>query len=273
MKKQQKSPFMVQNILKKEIGPKSGLKIKGAKQLQGMVHFPASFGTLEKINKLMYAKGMLLSISDPTTLRDMEAYTVVYQAMQPTFPSIPKFKRKMDFGAQAMKAISKTTVSHPCLYADIQGKDLVLDPLAAGMYTMSKAPVYFTVFTSLQDYRILTKNMLKNVDVMIRVERLLYALAIMGYDPSQITMMDIVYHMQTLECKLLKLSNITKTLPPWRIQKAKDALRESSRRDFEMRWPAPTWLREMSSNILSSKRLDAYSYSESVCPLYNSVPY
>lgn len=273
MKKQQKSPFMVQNILKKEIGPKSDLKIKGAKQLQGMVHFPASFGTLEKINKLMYAKGMLLSISDPTTLRDMEAYTVVYQAMQPTFPSIPKFKRKMDFGAQAMKAISKTTVSHPCLYADIQGKDLVLDPLAAGMYTMSKAPVYFTVFTSLQDYRILTKNMLKNVDVMIRVERLLYALAIMGYDPSKITMMDIVYHTQTLECKLLKLSNITKTLPPWRIQKAKDALRESSRRDFEMRWPAPTWLREMSSNILSSKRLDAYSYSESVCPLYNNVPY
>lgn len=271
--KQQKSPFVVQDILRKELGPKNGLKIKGAKRLQGMVHFPATFGTLEKINKLLFAKGMITTISDPVALRDMEAYTMVYQVMPPTFPSIPRFRRKQEFGTRAMKAVHQASIAHPCLYADMQGKDLVLDPLAAGLYTLSKSPVYFTIFPSLQNYRVLTKNMLKNVDVMVRVERLMYALAIMGYDPSQVQMLDIVYHTDTLECRLLKLSNITKVLAPWRIQKAKDALRESKRREFEMMWPAPSWIRQMSSNILSSKRLESYLYSESTCPLYNSVSY
>jgi hypothetical protein len=268
-----KNPLVVQTILRKVIGQRNGLKIKGAKQPQGMIHFPARFGTLEKINKLIFAKGMLLSVSDPTALRDMEAYTVVFQVMPSKFPSIPKFRRKMDFGVKAMQAVHATSIAHPCLYADMQGMDLVLNPLAAGMYTMSPTPVYFTVFNSLQNYKVLAKTMLQNIDVMIRVERLLYALAIMGYDPSQVDLADIVYHSRTFECKLLRLSNITKTLPQWRVEKAKDALRESKRRDFEMMWPAPRWLREMSSNILSSKRLDAYTYSESTCPLYNTVSY
>jgi hypothetical protein len=271
-KPQQKSPFLVQKILKKEIGSQKDMpKVKGAKQLQGFVHFPARFGTLTRLQKLLGAKGMIMTPTNTAPpLRDMVAYTVFYQAMPVTFPSIPKFRRRMEFGVQAMTHIHSLTVPHPCLYTDIPGDDVVLQPLVAGMYTLSPTPVYFTVYPSLVDYKVLTRNMLKNIDVMIRVEKLLYALAVIGYDPSDVSMMDIVYHSKTLECKILKLSNIKKQLPPWRIQKAKDALKQSTRRDFEQMWPAPSWMRSLSSNILSSKRLEAYAFSETQCPLFTA---
>jgi hypothetical protein len=261
-----KSPIVVGDILRKEIGKYKGLfQIKSAKNRRGMVHFKAQFGVLPKIRKLMRSPGMILDVKD-NAMNDQVAYTLLYQIMLPTEKSIPMFTRRSTFGVQALKAVQRSTVNHPCFYEDIPGSSLVPHVYESGLYTSWNQPMYMILIENIQDYRPLTMVALKNVHTLLAVERALYCLTLIGYNTSTLQLQDIIYSPTTNDVKFIRLDSIRSMLPPWQIKVASDALSENSRKEFQRAWPNPKWLRNISTNTLTEKRLEAYPWSEMKCP-------
>jgi hypothetical protein len=261
-----KSPIVMGKILQKEIGKYKGLyQIKSAKNRRGMVHFKAQFGVLPKIKKLMRSSGMILDFKD-ISMKDQIAYTLLYQVMLPIEKSIPMFTKRQRFGVQALKAVQNATITHPCFYEDILGSSLVPHIYESGTYTSWTQPIYMILIENIQDYRPLNMVAMKNVNVLLSVERALYCLTLIGYDTSTLQIQDLIYSPTTNQVKFIRLDSLRNMLPQWKIKLAIDALGENSRKEFQRAWPNPKWLRNISTNILTTKRLESYPWSEMKCP-------